>query len=368
MDRRQIVAFRWRTHQLDRAAGSAHDADLLDFGVQDTGTGGAGWALANRGVDAAADLLFAWTLRGAPHAYRRADAAAVTVATAPLSEADAGKRIFDAYKPLKAAGTTALESLAAIARHERAIVTGPTVKGELSTRLTPLLDPAQVRPCRPCMTTHSWEQPFRLAALQAGLELAAGTSPPVLRRIAGLRPRPYAVLGDRAEPRFDVVRNYLRFFGPARMRDAAVYLDVPLADVKAHWPSDAVEVEVTDLPGGGRYALAGDLPALAAEQEPDGTVRLAGPYDAYLQLRDRETLVGDEAHRKDLWRMLGRPGAVLVDGEVAGTWRPKASGGKLHVTVDPWYPADPPLTAAITAEAERFATFRNLTLTDLTGA
>lgn len=27
-----------------------------------------------------------------------------------------------------------------------------------------------------------------------------------------------------------------------------------------------------------------------------------------------------------LWRMLGRPGAVVADGEILGTWRPRASG------------------------------------------
>ena len=46
----------------------------------------------------------AWTLRGAPHAYRRSEAAAVAAAVAPWSEADAAKRIFDASKPLRDAG------------------------------------------------------------------------------------------------------------------------------------------------------------------------------------------------------------------------------------------------------------------------
>jgi len=45
----------------------------------------------------------------------------------------------------------------------------------------------------------------------------------------------YRRLGDKAEPRFDVVRNYLRFYGPARIRDAAVFIDAPPGDVERRW-------------------------------------------------------------------------------------------------------------------------------------
>ena len=42
LTREQVLAFRWRAHQLDPEAGSANDVDLLDLGVQDTGTGRSG--------------------------------------------------------------------------------------------------------------------------------------------------------------------------------------------------------------------------------------------------------------------------------------------------------------------------------------
>ncbi len=49
--RRQVLAFRVRAQQLDRDAGTLDDTAVLDLGVQDTGTDGARWALALRGVD-----------------------------------------------------------------------------------------------------------------------------------------------------------------------------------------------------------------------------------------------------------------------------------------------------------------------------
>src|SRR6187402_3066028 len=105
--RKDVLAFRFLRHQLDRAADSAGptDVDVLDYGVQDTGTGSA-WALAVRGARPATEdeVFLAWTLRGAPHAYRRADALAIATATAPFTERDAASRIFDASKKFRDAG------------------------------------------------------------------------------------------------------------------------------------------------------------------------------------------------------------------------------------------------------------------------
>ncbi|MBD5786429.1 winged helix DNA-binding domain-containing protein [Cellulosimicrobium terreum] len=390
VQRADVLAFRWSAQGLDRAPGGAAsvaDVPVLDLGVQDTGPDGARWALELRGVHAPGpgdlpdDVALAWTLRGAPHAYRRSDLPAVAVATAPLSEADAAKRVISASGPLRAAGISVLDALRTMAEHERALVTSPTVKGELSTRLTERLPEAYVRWCAPCGATHSYEMTFRLAALQAGLEIEDGTSPPVLRPVPGLEPPLYGRLADQADPRHDVVRGYLRFLGPASVHNVAAFLDAPVRTVRDAWPADVVEVEVEGMGGsggkgpsgrgGGRparslWVLADDADALAGaagrhREQAHGTtqLRLAGPYDPFLQLRDRELLVREQARRTDLWRTLGRPGAVLADGEVVGTWRPRASSGRLAVLVDPWQRWDQALTDAVAEQAERLGSFRD---------
>ena len=85
ISREQVLRFRVHVQQLDREPGDASTApDVLDLGVQDTGPDGARWALELRGHTADPDDLFtAWTLRGAPHVYRRAQAEAVAAAVAP---------------------------------------------------------------------------------------------------------------------------------------------------------------------------------------------------------------------------------------------------------------------------------------------
>jgi hypothetical protein len=353
LTREQVLAFRAHAQQLGRDTGTVADTAVLDLGVQDTGTDGGPWALALRGVTEVpeADLALAWTLRGAPHLYRRADLPGVLTATAPFSDADAGKRIYDAAKPLRAAGIPIVEALDVVAGEMRDLVRQPMGKGDVSGALNARLPEPYLRFCRPCNAVHLYEQPFRLAALRAGLELEPGTSPPVLRPVPGLAPIP------QVPARLDVVRGYLRLLGPATPAHVAGYLDAPTTDVRAHWPDDAVEVSV----GGERRWVVDD----AAGREsldappPDG-VRLLGPFDLFLQAKDRELLAPDPAHRKALWPVLGRPGAVLAGAEVAGTWRARKSGTRVTVTATLWSPVR---REELTAAAELLAGFRGLTLT-----
>ena len=375
--RRKLLRFRFVRQGLVAAPDSlarVTDVAALDAGVQDTGPDGSAWALAVRGAPTGArdswddDLFLAWTLRGAPHAYRRADIDDVAVATAPFSDEDAVKRIFDASKPLREADLGILDALRTVADEQRRIVQEPTVKGDLSAALTATMDAPFLRRCRPCDATHLYEQPFRLAALQAGLVLEPGTSPPVLRRVTGFRGPRFRTSGADAAPRFDVIRNVLRFAPGSTRKDVTAVIDGAARDVRAHWPEDVVRVEVDGEHGGDeRFALAEDADTLADGAGPDErTVRLVGPFDLALQLRDRELLVPDPTARKDLWRTLGRPGGMIADGEILGSWRPRASGRRVAVELHPWGDLTKADRSRIEVEAERLATFRGRTFAGLT--
>jgi hypothetical protein len=355
IDRLSALGFRVRAQQLDRERGTLPSTAVLDIGAQDTGPDGALWALALRGVDTTkltdGALVLAWTIRGAPHMYRRKDLPAIAAAVAPYSDVDAGKRIFDAAKPLRAAGIGNLEALDAVAAAMRTIVTKPMVKGEISTKLTAAMDEPYVRYCRACQATHLYEMPFRLSALRAGLELRPGTSPPVLEPMRGFKP------AATAGKRFDLIRTYLRLLGPATPRQVAAYIDAPVKDVIARWPSDVDEVRVGSET---RSVLSADADAFA--EGPARGTRLLGPFDLFLQLRDRSSLVDDPARAKALWPVLGRPGAVLRDSEVVGIWRPRKAGAKLGLTVELWAKPSPGLSQGIADQAERLAAFREVAL------
>jgi hypothetical protein len=80
--------------------------------------------------------------------------------------------------------------------------------------------------------------------------------------------------------------------------------------------------------------------------------RLLPSGDAFflLQGADRELLVPDPRRRGVLWTPRVWPGAVLVEGEVAGTWRRAGA----VVTIQTWRRLPPAAREAVEAEAQSF--------------
>ena len=111
------------------------------------------------------------------------------------------------------------------------------------------------------------------------------------------------------------------------------------------------------MDGRAAYLPAEQLDALRTAPDPE-VVRLLGPFDPYLQARDRNLIVPDKSRHKKLWPVLGRPGVLLVDGEIAGTWRTKSAAKKLTITVEPFGPLRKSAWPDVDAEAERVASVR----------
>jgi hypothetical protein len=63
-----------------------------------------------------------------------------------------------------------------------------------------------------------------------------------------------------------------------------------------------------------------------------------------------------------LWPALGRPGAVLSDSEIVGTWRPRRTGRRFTVQVELWTSDSTSLREAIAEQAERLAAYRQVEL------
>jgi hypothetical protein len=104
-------------------------------------------------------------------------------------------------------------------------------------------------------------------------------------------------------------------------------------------------------PLGDAWILAEDEPAFRQSFSSKRTApaRLLPSGDAYYLLwdADRKILVPDPKRRAELWTTRVWPGALLVNGEIAGVWRRSATA----VSIDAWRRLSPAEWEAIEAEA-----------------
>ena len=365
--RKQVIAYRAAAQGLHRdAADSVRDLGVLDIGVQEAMGHPAALAFAARlplsvpvgpadvPIGPGHRLALAWTLRGAPHVHHRRDLDLIARALWPLSEVDATGRLNESGPSVKRAGIPALEQFTRAVDAMRSVVSKPTAKGAASTAVTKKVPKPMRHDCRACKTAHISDSAMRTAAPAAGLELEPGTAPPVLV------PRDGAKLPDRPDPAAvaQLALGYLTYLGPADVGDFAGYLEARRADVATVWPDEGL-AEVT-VDGKRRWLPEDQLDALRSAPAPN-LVRLLGPFDPYLQARDRELIVPDKSVHKLLWPVLGRPGVLFVDGEVVGTWRTKTSGAKLAITVEAFAPLAPRVWKQVDVEAERVGEARGAT-------
>jgi hypothetical protein len=139
---------------------------------------------------------------------------------------------------------------------------------------------------------------------------------------------------DPRDARLELARRYVHVFGPATAEAFAQWAGIsPQRGVAAF---DVLRKWLTPVrtPIGDSWILTSDEPMFRAAPRPAASARLLPSGDAYflLQGRDRDLLIPDAARRRALWTPRVWPGAVLVDGEIVGTWR-RALG---TVTIQTW--------------------------------
>ena len=322
--------------------------------MQDTPSGSARLALAarlERTPDPALRHVLLWSVRGAPHYHRARGLPRLAAQLYPVDDVDAFKRLFDVSPALKGNGWTGLEAVAAAVDAMRSVVTKPMPKGEASAAMTAALPREFSVDCRVCKARHVREQTFRLATLPAGLELEPETSPPVLRP----RPRRGKVTSC-AGGTSELVESYLRLNGPAGPDELAWFFQTSTPIARSLMPDGLTEVELDGRPAW----LPADAVAALRRAKPATGVRLLPPSDALVRVGDRELLVPKKAQRDTLYKVVGSPGGVLLDGQIAGTWRAKTVRQRLEITVAPFGRFPAARRADLDSEAARVTTARGL--------
>jgi hypothetical protein len=139
---------------------------------------------------------------------------------------------------------------------------------------------------------------------------------------------------DPREARRELARRYLHVFGPTTAASFATWAGIGAAQGAATFGELRRSLTAVRTPVGEAWILSKDVPELQAPAGPTAAARLLPSGDTFflLQGADRELLVPDAARRGLLWTPRVWPGAVLVGGEIAGTWR----RDQVNVTVQPW--------------------------------
>jgi hypothetical protein len=346
IDQAQALAFRVAGNNLHRRTDPL--TAIAACGLQEYPPGWASVALhaRTRGEPDQGSVVTVNAMRGSPYLVPRSDVAIFTTALVPADERGLRALVGHlAAKELEAEGATVGDSLQLVAAAAReGLAAGPLERDEFHQALRERL-PVWVLPwCRGCQSHHVRPGLWRaLGALgvtsmpgRATFELAA--QPPA-------SPSP-------GEARAELVRRFLRCFGPATHSQLASWAQTSPAHAKAAVASVEGELEVVRLERQQRLILAEEIERLENPPAAQG-VRLLGGHDPYVAQPDRTTVAPDPALRKRMFPAVGRPGVILDRGQLAGLWRGRKRGALLDIEVE-WLaqPAD------VAAEANAIAILR----------
>ena len=159
-----------------------------------------------------------------------------------------------------------------------------------------------------------------------------------------------------------LVRKFLHCHGPSTPALLAEWLGCSPAQARRLWNSVAQELEPVSVEGKARWLLSADRDALAHPCGPQERLLLLGPHDPYLDTRDRDVLLPDKALQKLVWRTVGNPGAVVLDGRISGVWTARTVRDRLELSVTAWQAFSARQQSMLEIRAQEYAAFRGLSL------
>jgi winged helix DNA-binding protein len=185
------------------------------------------------------------------------------------------------------------------------------------------------------------------------LRYAAPTGTVVIRWEGARQPTIWTVPPSEVDPRkarLELARRYLNIFGPTTPEAFAEWAGISPGPGRAAFEALGGALSPVRTPVGDAWILTRDEPTFRTAPRSAAGARLLPSGDAFflLQGADRELLVPDADRRGALWTSRVWPGALLVEGEIAGTWR-RDQGA---ITIRPWRRLSRAAREAVVSEAE----------------
>jgi len=382
-----VIAFRLNAHHL---AERLDESELLEAagrcGVQNSPPGSALLAMHARVRDLTQEqvaeavaeektLLQTWCMRGSPFYFPTVDAPVFTTGVLPPTEEAMRHFIFGVQPSLDKLEMSLIEMVELTGAEIRDVLSGRQLAinelgAELAQRIAHKL-PKKQRDIWEEEGPYAPDQPLGEGVVHFCIRILT------LQRVVCFAPRagnkaPFVLVDDwlghpipDTDPevaRAELLRRYLRGYGPSTRGDFAAWAGIYADDTDPWW--SLVEDELTPVEFGGRsWILTEDLDALRSAPKAKG-VRLLPPRDPYTQMRDREAIVDKKYHR-EMWKSVGEPGAVLANGKITGTWRPRKSGRNLTITIKTFGSLPDRDKKSLQHEAEQIAPLRGASSVDV---
>jgi len=380
--REQVLAFRLRSHNLtERLSGSELLTALAACGIQDSPPGSAALSLHARVASLRPEdlddallvsktALRVWCMRAAPYVIPSSDFAVFTTGLLPDDGASLLHLIQGSTGHLDKLGITAAEAVALTKKVlPEALAGRHLTKDALAASLASAVAPRLAAGQRAIwVTPDGWrantygETVVRFAlsvlSLQGLICLVPGKgreATDIVLASEWIAPSPPTLA--REEAAATVLRRYLHCYGPSTPAHFALWAGVSPAQACRAWSLVADELRPIGSGRSSAWVLGADFVALAEAMLAHG-VRLLPPHDPYLQARDRDLLVTERDRQRLVWRTIGNPGAILLDGEIVGVWRPSKQGRALRLTARLFRTLDEGTRALLQREAESLGPFR----------
>lgn len=185
------------------------------------------------------------------------------------------------------------------------------------------------------------------------LRYAAATGTVLIRWEGARQSAVWTVPPPEADPRdarLELARRYLHVYGPTTPGAFGRWAGIGPRHGAGAFEALRRSLTPVRTPVGDAWILTQDEATFRADAGPVAPARLLPSGDAYLLLQgtDRDLLVTNADHRRALWTPRVWPGGLLVNGEIAGTWRRADTA----MTVQPWRRLSRAERDAIAAEAE----------------
>ena len=185
-----------------------------------------------------------------------------------------------------------------------------------------------------------------------GIRYAGPTGRLAIRWEGARAPTVWTVAAPKIEPadaQRELARRYVHVFGPTTAGSFARWAGISARSATETFESlDRALVPVRS-PLGDEWLLAEDEAEMRADGLADAPARLLPSGDAYFLLdgAERTLLLPREDHRQRLWPSRVWPGALLVEGEIRGTWRRTGH----TVRIETWARLSRRARAAVESEA-----------------